>query len=461
MTIELHGRYHIFATFKYIKYGFVICFVPLINAIIKFNLPALFTALRQDAVILAVMVPVSLILWRHSNFTLTDSEFCTSNGIFVFQAKHFSRAAITAVELHRSFYLRPIGATQLIIYFKSGYPVKSCSVYLKKADACRIADILAPVRKAPTHYEPSGWERISFVMLSANIITTAVFVIYTFNRISKLFGDGVKKLALIQFYEIEQIVSAVLPAGVSAVFTLCLIFIFLSVLISFLRTAGFSVSRADGIIISRGGLITKVERRIIAGCITYSDIRITPVARILRRYPVYIAAGGYEGGDMPLLVYRYGQEENIRRVLPEFDVPKKLHTGGGRRTVSNFLWRAYIYLAVMFVLIAVSTRTVPGLTLPLYFLLVLVIAYTACSLIAYFQEGFRLLPNRTLFIRQNRAFTMHLVSVYTHDFSVKYTQTPLAAKDGKCAIRVYLPNRKKFTVRAVSLHTAKDITFYM
>ena len=142
-------------------------------------------------------------------------------------------------------------------------------------------------------------------------------------------------------------------------------------------------------------------------------------------------------------------------------MPKHLHTGSGRRTVTNFLWRPYIYLAVMFMLIAVSTRTVPGLTPPLCFLLVLVIAYTVFSLVAYFQEGFRRMPNRTLFLKFNKYFTMHLVSVYTHDFSLKYFQTPLAATDGKCGLQICLPNRKKFTVRALSMHTAKDITFYM
>ncbi|MEG2770606.1 MAG: PH domain-containing protein, partial [Oscillospiraceae bacterium] len=175
--ILLHGRYHIFSTFKYIKYGLLLCLVPLLKALLVFNLNAFFVALSQDAFILVCIAVVSLCLWRSSRYTLTRLELCCESGILVKKITHFKLDTITAIEIKRSLVLRLLGGSDVYVYFKSSYPVKSLKICIPYKSAERLVDEILPVKSDKIHYQPSGWDKFIFVMLSANIVTTSFFVI--------------------------------------------------------------------------------------------------------------------------------------------------------------------------------------------------------------------------------------------------------------------------------------------
>ncbi|MEG2053459.1 MAG: PH domain-containing protein, partial [Oscillospiraceae bacterium] len=334
----LHGRYHIFSTFKYIKYGLLLCLVPLLKALLVFNLNAFFVALSQDAFILVCIAVVSLCLWRSSRYTLTRLELCCENGILVKKITHFKLDTITAIEIKRSLVLRLLGGSDVYVYFKSSYPVKSLKICIPYKSAERLVDEILPVKSDKIHYQPSGWDKFIFVMLSANIVTTSFFVIYTVKRISKFLGMNVEQIAMQQLNHMEQIFSFLLPAGFTMLISIISFFVFISLAFSVFNAYGFSVARSRNIIISRGGFISKVERRLRLNCITYTDVHVSPFARLLKSYPVFVCAGGYKGNEMPLFVYKKGETANIRKILPEFTICSNLHLGGNLRYHFTFLW---------------------------------------------------------------------------------------------------------------------------
>ena len=61
-TVRAQGRFHIVFIVKYIRYGLILCLVPMLKALIKFDLPSLATALRQDAAILIGMALFSFFM---------------------------------------------------------------------------------------------------------------------------------------------------------------------------------------------------------------------------------------------------------------------------------------------------------------------------------------------------------------------------------------------------------------
>ena len=75
-------------------------------------------------------------------------------------------------------YCRMLGASRVTLYFKTNASPKSYSMYLHKKDAAAVADVLLPVRSDTSVFEPTGFERLSFVMLSANIITSSAFALW-------------------------------------------------------------------------------------------------------------------------------------------------------------------------------------------------------------------------------------------------------------------------------------------
>ena len=67
--------------------------------------------------------------------------------------------------------------------------------------------------------------------------------------------------------------------------------------------------------------MTKTERRVRLRCVSACDIRVTPAGRLLRRYPVFIAAGSFTGGEVPLFVVKKGQEARVEALLPGYSKP--------------------------------------------------------------------------------------------------------------------------------------------
>ena len=63
-NIRAKGRFHIIYTLKYIRYGLILCLVPMIQALFLWDFDSLYSALRQDAIILTVMGVLSLCIWN-------------------------------------------------------------------------------------------------------------------------------------------------------------------------------------------------------------------------------------------------------------------------------------------------------------------------------------------------------------------------------------------------------------
>ena len=103
-------------------------------------------------------------------------------------------------------------------------------------------------------------------------------------------------------------------------------------------------ARNNGVIVAKGGLLTKTERRILAKAVTSCDIRTTPMGRLLRRSSVYLHAGGFSGKDLPLMVYRKGKEAQLQKLMPEFSyhtIAKSLLSGAQSATI-------YLVVRVLF-----------------------------------------------------------------------------------------------------------------
>ena len=65
-------RFHIIFAVHYLRYGLLLCLVPMLQALLAFDLDSLWAALRQDAVILLACAAAALALWRATAFRLED-----------------------------------------------------------------------------------------------------------------------------------------------------------------------------------------------------------------------------------------------------------------------------------------------------------------------------------------------------------------------------------------------------
>jgi len=301
--VNRQRRFHIIFAVHYLRYGLLLCLVPMLQALLAFDLDSLWAALRQDAVILLACAAAALALWRATAFRLEGGAVKVTQGVFYRSYHTFGRASIAALEIARPLYCRMLGASRITLYFKTNASPKSYSMFLHKKDAAAVADVLLPVRSDTSVFEPTGFERLSFVMLSANIITSSAFALWGVKQLDEVLGQNFQQIALDTFHEAELFAARYLPTGLAFLVTLGFAVTGFTFLYALLHTAGFKVCRNGGVIISKGGFVTLIERRILVACVSACDVCVTPPARLLRRYPVYLSAGSFRGGDLPVLVY--------------------------------------------------------------------------------------------------------------------------------------------------------------
>ena len=198
----------------------------------------------------------------------------------------------------------------------------------------------------------------------------------------RILGAGLEQklndLALGQLAQVEKLLELVLPAGAAWLVTLVFALWGVALFASLLSTSGFKVCRSGGVILAKGGHVNHSERRIAVPAISACDVRLTPAGRLLGRRAVYLSAGSYRGGDIPVLVYKRGAEALVQALVPQFTPPPYSPEVLAGRSLPLFLWKGGAAFAFFGALMGVSLWKMPRLTpllaLPLLLCLGLLLA---------------------------------------------------------------------------------------
>lgn len=452
-------RFHIIFTLRYLRYGLLLCLVPMLRALLEFDLDSLWLALTQDAAILLASAAAALVLWHATSFAWEEGSVHVAQGVFLRSSHTFAQASVAALEIVRPLSCRMLGASRVTLYFRTNAAPRRYSLYLKKRDAAAVADSLLPVCTENAVFEPTGFERLTFVMLSANVLTSSLFALWGVRQADELLGGGFGQRAVETVREASLAAARFLPAGIAFLLTLGFAGVSFTLLYALLRTAGFQVCRNGGVLISRGGFLTQTERRIPVSCVSACDMRITPAARLLRRYPVYLSAGSYRGGELPVLVCKKGGEHDVERLLPGFSLPDGPLCEPARKSPVQYLWQPGAWLALSLAVCGVASYTMPQLLPMLAVPAALSLASLLVSLEGLFREGFCKNRNRTLSVCFTRFFTRHEVCVLTPDLAYTITENPFSVSGGRCDLQVHLPCRVRYRVRGVLQYLAREIPF--
>ena len=318
-----------------------------------------------------------------------------------------------------------------------------------------------PVQSASSFFAPTGAERLRFTMLSANLVTTSLLVIFSARQTQELLGKNLGVdlggLALSNLGRLERLTELFLPAGLAWLFTLIFTLWGVALFSSLLATANFRVSRSGGVILARGGCVNLTERRVQAAAVSYCDIRVTPISRLLRCYPVFLCAGSYTGADLPILVYGKGRDALLQALMPRFTAPSPVAGIITNRSWPQFVWKSGALFGFCGLLCVVSVWRLPQLTPLLLVPLALCAGLVAVSVEGWFTEGIAHNPNGTLAVCRTRLFSRHQLCVFTSNFSLSFVQTPFAETVGRCNLTVHLPCRQRIRIRGIKKLTADHL----
>ena len=422
MTRQRH--YHPLAALRFLRKAVVVCLLPLANALLEFSLNALLTALRQDAALLLFLCGASSILLEASSWALDEAGVLRLRWAFISKRERIIRGeALAALTIERPLFFRLLGASRVVLY-PVGQPAKrAVTLYLHKEDAQELADRLMPVRD-PVCHRPAGGERAALVVLGANGLSTLALT-YLAIRQSRPFPLTAEAVALSRLNVLVRFAAHWLPAGAAWMLVLA--------------------GALFGIWLSR------FEFRVRSSEISYADVRVSPIARLMKRWPVFVVAGSCRP-ELPLFVYRSGQEELFRELLPEFRMPPDTRHDLTHRS-AVFFAPAGIPFGLCLLLVLVSRSVLPALTGTLLIPTAVFAVFLAGGLMGWLKEGIWLREGRFTLRRQKGVY-LHCICVFHPDVCLRTFQSPWAARYQRMTLTLALPGQVRLKVRSIPVRDA-------
>ena len=117
-------RFHPFAALRFLRKTLAVYLIPLVNVLFERNWPAFWTALRQDAILFALLCGVSWVILRFSSWQLDEAGVLHLRWKLLFKLDTTIRGeALAALTLERPALFRLGGATKITLY-PTGQPQK-------------------------------------------------------------------------------------------------------------------------------------------------------------------------------------------------------------------------------------------------------------------------------------------------------------------------------------------------
>lgn len=354
-----YRHFHFVYLFRFVQKYLPVLLLPLLRALLEWDLAALWLALRQSGALLAAAALLALLEWRAAGWMVDGSgvlHLCSG----LVRRRHLllRREELAAVRIERAPHCRLLGAAAVALYPARAQKPAPPVLYLPRADAERLAAMLIPAEGAP-FYRAVGAERLPMVLLGADTVTTGVLLWAAVRRTHQL-GIRAEQAALAGFSRAAAAAAAWLPAGTAWLLTGAGVLLLLSLGRSLCRTAFYKVYKSDACILFRGGIFHLSACRVRIAAVTVCDIRATPAARLLRHYPVYLTAGTYRG-DLPVLLLHAGQESRLAQLIPgAVPAPARRQDTAGR-SFAAFLLLPGLGCGMLSLLALAALFLLPGL----------------------------------------------------------------------------------------------------
>ena len=450
------NQFHVFYALQQFQERWILLLLPLINALVRFDLAGLITSLIAEAAVILILGAVSLLIWQNAWWHLGEGGLTVSTGLWWHRVITLRPEDLACVEVYRRPLQRMAGAAQVNLYY--AHQKGKVMLYLPWRDARPLAEALmkgpAPGSRV---YRPKGLDRVGLAAVSSNLFAGIWLVIFTWRQTAQVLDqlafvdrESLEQAAFSRIETLEQYAALFLPAGLAWLVTAAMLFWVWALMGSALRTARFSVAGDGHQLRTRSGILTKVTRTVDLSCLTAVDMRQGPAARITRCYPIYLKAGSFGGGDVPCCLYRVGREHYLQDLIPDCPLWTKLGVVPlKKRSIPAFLAFPGVCGGTALVLYLVSRWALPQVSWILGVLVLLCLFWAFFQLEGFFREGVTCLGEDRILVRYVKGYTHHRVMVVTPYAGYWFYQTPYNMPYGRGTLRIRLPAGQHLRVRSI------------
>ena len=446
MNREKH--FHPLAALHLLRKTLLVYLLPLVQVLFDRNWDALRAALRQELVLLFFISAVCWAVYYASRWQVdAEGTVHVSWRLGVRLDRALRAEGLAALMLEQPLLYRLTGACRVVLY-----PVgqtKTITLYLTRQQAEELADVLLPVTD-PLWHAPKGGEKLAFTVLGANGLSTLILWWLAIHQ-TQSYAPDAQTAALAQLGHLAAFAARWLPLGMAWLLVLAGTLFCISLVRSALQAVHYTVWRTDTQLGSRGGWLSRFEFRVRSREISYADVRVSPIARLMKRWPVFVVAGSCRP-ELPLFVYRSGQEELFRELLPEFRMPPDTRHDLTHRS-AVFFAPAGIPFGLCLLLVLVSRSVLPALTGTLLIPTAVFAVFLAGGLMGWLKEGIWLREGRFTLRRQKGVY-LHCICVFHPDVCLRTFQSPWAARYQRMTLTLALPGQVRLKVRSIPVRDA-------
>ncbi len=455
MNREKH--FHPLAALHLLRKTLLVYLLPLVQVLFDRNWDALRAALRQELVLLFFISAVCWAVYYASRWQVdARGTVHVSWRLGVRLDRALRTEGLAALVLEQPLLYRLTGACRVVLYPVGQTKTKTITLYLTRQQAAELADVLLPVTE-PLWHAPKGGEKLAFTVLGANGLST-LFLWWLAIHQTQSYAPDAQTAALAQLGQLAALAARWLPLGAAWLLVLAGTLFCISLVRSALQAEHYTVWRTDTQLGSRGGWLGHFECRVRTSEISFADVRISPAARLIKRWPVFVTAGGCSP-ELPLFVCRSGEEALFRELLPEFRMPPDLLARTEQRSLIFFA-PAGIPFALCLLLTLVSATVLPQLTVTLLIPTFFFGALLAGAAAGYRREGLWLREGR-MTLRRQQGLYLHCICVLHPDVCLTAAQSPWAASVGRTSLTLTFPGWVKLKVRSVPLRDAEKFFRFM
>lgn len=436
-------RFHPFAVLHLLRKTILVYLLPLVQVLFARNWAALWAALAQDVLLLALLSMVCWEVLRVSGWQMDAHGNLLVRWRLGIRLDRTLRAdMLAALTIDRPVVYRLAGASRLTLY-PAGQK-KPLTLIVARDDARELADRLLPLEQ-PVVHRPHGGEKMVFAVLGANGLSTLALLALALRQ-SRPYAPDAQTLAFAHLSHLAAFAARWLPMGTAWLLVLGGVLFCASLARSAAHAAHYTVWRTESHLGSRGGFVHRYEMRLALEHLSYADLRRSPATRALGCCPVFVTAGSCRP-EIPFLVWREGSPF-LQELLPGFALPPKAPVDTAGRSIPAYFLPAGIPCGLCLLLTAVSRYTLPALTVPLLVVTAVFAALLANAAVGYRREGIWLQDGR-LTLRRQRGFHLHEICVLCPAPALTALRSPWAAAVGRTDLTLTFPGGVKCKVRSV------------
>ena len=309
-------RFHPFAVLHLLRKTILVYLLPLVQVLFARNWAALWAALAQDVLLLALLSMVCWEVLRVSGWQMDAHGNLLVRWRLGIRLDRTLRAdMLAALTIDRPVVYRLAGASRLTLY-PAGQK-KPLTLIVARDDARELADRLLPLEQ-PVVHRPHGGEKMVFAVLGANGLSTLALLALALRQ-SRPYAPDAQTLAFAHLSHLAAFAARWLPMGTAWMLVATGWLFCISLVRSAAQVAHYTVWRTAAQLGSRGGLLHRYEMRLCRAHLNYADLRRSPVTRALHYCPVFVTAGSC-APELPLFVWKEGTPL-LQELLPGIALP--------------------------------------------------------------------------------------------------------------------------------------------